>query len=391
MKKLLLILLLLPLGCTTVPVNEPSVNPQESTTVSDTETMSVDWLDIAENSDNIELFISSVAQLFAYQSHREYQSIVDLDPIIQEHFLNKLPASTDTDNLIEKFVQFTEVLGGVCPSPTDYYWELISQEVHNPKQASLYFRLSNDESMQWCRVKAEETEAGFRLTNFHNTYYDLGLDDVYRDFITLLNNPDVQFIGNRKQGLGFYQAVNKGSSVFYDYLIRVGVDPTLPVFKRTHIALLESEFIETELFDALGIWFNPHEIRSHNAFIQLFANLYAGSDDQTIRASVNNAIAETGDRSSPLLSVSSLYLKQGKTDLAKQYLTEAIIAEPDNEEAYWTFFDMSLNERTHETTVGVLDILETKFGYEFSRQDFSVNDSTEPFLSSVEFEQWIDE
>ncbi len=74
---------------------------------------------------------------------------------------------------------------------------------------------------------------------------------------------------------------------------------------------------------------------------------------------------------------------------AVEYARTAVDYEPDNEDAQWSLLTALAQSDRYEESVGVLEVLESEFGYQFAREDFAAEPVYTDLVHSAEFDQWM--
>jgi tetratricopeptide (TPR) repeat protein len=83
-------------------------------------------------------------------------------------------------------------------------------------------------------------------------------------------------------------------------------------------------------------------------------------------------------------------LARSRIDAALGFADSAVQLEPGNEEAQWTRLTILVEAEMFGESVGVLQLLESEFGYLFAREDFEADPLYAEFVRSEEFAQWMD-
>jgi hypothetical protein len=84
----------------------------------------------------------------------------------------------------------------------------------------------------------------------------------------------------------------------------------------------------------------------------------------------------------------NVYLTSGDYTESVKYSKKAIDADAEYEDAYWTLLNASIFAKKYETSVDTLDMLATKFGYEFSPDDIEETEEYGEFIKSKPYKKW---
>jgi hypothetical protein len=87
----------------------------------------------------------------------------------------------------------------------------------------------------------------------------------------------------------------------------------------------------------------------------------------------------------------NVYLISEDYSKSVKYAEKAIKADEDYEDAYWTLLSASVPDKKYDTAVNALDMLATKFGYEFYPEDIEEAEDYKAFVKSKAYKKWKEE
>jgi hypothetical protein len=275
-----------------------------------------------------------------------------------------------------------QLLSGMLELSSLFTWHYLHSEIIEDDKIAAYYRLDSDEGYSY--ITFWLTAQSYDIYDFHSVSFHLSTLNFVSEFTQLFTKYSGKqaqlaelIIASQKnelaQLLSLYEVLDtdiKAEPVLNDFLLRKysQMQNTSPAFKAALVNNYEQLNMSSLLFEAF----------------------YIQQDNFTQAIKMVEGLPDFARQDSKMVSeLAILHAYNQDFEQAERLGRQAILAKPNDNEAYFVFLQVSLLAKDYDLSIELIEELISKFNFIMGQDTIAEFDDSANFMRSDQYQQWL--
>ncbi|WP_340679126.1 hypothetical protein [Paraglaciecola sp.] len=276
-----------------------------------------------------------------------------------------------------------QLVAGIADISTVFSWHYMHSEVLNDNSLVAYYRIDSDSGYSYVTFWLEPDS--YKIYDFHSVSFAFSALDFVGKFNQLfINNPESQPQLNNLVKALQVNDIEAAFTIYHNLAPTVKTNRALSDFllrKYSQLSATEAQAMKTivlPIFEQAGhssLLFEAHYIQLDNfaAAIKMVKGL--------------PLFALQDSKMQSELAILHAYNREFEP--AINYGRQAIMAEPNQHEAYFVLLQVSFLAKDYGLSLDLMNVLVSKFDYIMGRKVISEFEESDSFIASNEYQDWV--